>query len=313
MRILSSCSLVIPLLVQNATAQAATPFEDSIPLDIVEALFDSGYGGDFAVYEDIMDDFPDFDLPAGFEVVGSLLQNTQKRVVLATELDESAAIDAIQNNLLDDGWTEMPNFGPRIQDSGFIMANAARPSFNMVCNDEHGQMNMSYRDREPQNYLVLGLSVYALFNRNWQSCDELIAQQEMSMSQIRGRSFGVQQYMPRLEMPEGTTQNGYQPMFIGGSGGGNGSFETDATVEIDMELDEVFQHFAEQILEQGWTADTESVGAATATGAWTKQDENETTIVGRLSVVRSGENVFDLSMQVEVPGRSRGGVFRSVN
>lgn len=309
MRYLFSLFLVVSFSVSSLDAEADTPFVDSIPLDVAEALFGFGIDNNFAVYSDIMDDFPAFDMPSEFEVVGSVLQNRQKRVVLATQLDEAGATEAITSSYLDDGWITMPQFNPPREETGFVYAANPNPQprYQMICHDEHGQLNLSYRERPSENYLVLSLGIGFGFNRNWQSCEEIIAQQEMSIARMSNRSMGVQQYMPRLELPEGTTQDGYQPFFIGGGGGGNNSYETDATVEIEMDLEEVFQHFSEQIIEQGWSSDSESVGTATATGTWTKTVENNTNIVGRLNIVRSDENIFDLSMQVEVPGGSRRG------
>ena len=295
----------------NSSAEADTPFVDSIPLDVAEVLFDFGDDGNFAVYSDIMDDFPVLDLPSGFGVVGSLVQNRQKRVVLSTRLDEADAIEAISSIYLDDGWIAMPQFGPPQPETGFVyVANPnPRQRYQSICHDEHGQLSFGYRERSSDNYLVLSLGIGFGFNRNWQTCDERIAQQEMSLARMSSRNLGVQQYMPRLVLPEGTTQGGYQPFMIGGGGGGGNRYETDATVEIDMDLDNVYQHFAEQIVEQGWNSDSESVGTATATGTWTKTVENNINIVGRLNIVRSDENVFALSMQVEIPGGSQRGAF----
>lgn len=309
MRYLFSLFLVLSFSVSSSDAEADTPFVDSIPLDVAEALFGFGIDDNFAVYSDIIDDFPEFDMPSEFEVVGSVLQNRQMRVVLATQLDEAEAVDAIASSYLDDGWINMPQFNPPRVEKGFVSAanSNLRPRYQMICHDDHGQLNMSYRQRPSENYLVMSLGIGFGFNRSWQSCQEIIAQQEISLARMSGRSMGMQQYMPRLELPEGTTQGGYQPFFIGGGGGGNNSYETDATVEIEMNLEEVFRHFAEQIIEQEWSSDSESVGTATATGTWTKTVENDTNIVGRLNIVRSDENVYDLSMQVEIPGGSRRG------
>ena len=307
MRYLFSLFLVLPFSVSISDAAADTPFVNSIPLDVAEALFDFGIDNNFAVYSDIMDDFPEFEMPSDFEVVGSVLQNRQMRVVLTTQLNEADAIEAIASSYLDDGWINMPQFNPRPEETGFVSAENSniRPRYQMICHDDHGQMNMSYRQRSSENYLVMGLGIGFGFNRNWQSCQEMISQQEMSLARMSGRNMGIQQYMPRLELPDGTTQGGYQPLMIGGGGGGNNSYETDATVEIEMDLEDVFQHFADQIVEQGWSSDSESVGTATATGTWTKTVENDTNIVGRLNIVRSDDSVYDLSMQVEVPGGSR--------
>ena len=311
MRVFLVGSLGVSLFAAFDFAKADTEFEDSIPIAVAEALFDIGLGGQFAAYSDIMDDFPEFQLPSEFDVMGSVVQNSQMRVALTTELEESAATEALKESFLDSGWVEMPQFQRFPSTRGFVSAVETRTFYgSQICHDEHGQLSIGFRQRDEGNVVSLRSS-YG-FARNWRNCDELIAQQEQSMAMMRGRSSGLGELMPRLEVPEEARQGSRPALMLGGMSSSSDSAETDARIELEWELERVYQHFAEQILEQGWTLDTESIGSLTATGTWTQTVEQNVNVIARLDVVSAGDGDFDLTMTVEVPGGRGGvGIFRS--
>ena len=117
-----------------------------------------------------------------------------------------------------------------------------------------------------------------------------------------------------MELPE-TEPRGYSSFFVGGGySGSNRGIETKANLNIDWGIEEVFSHFAEQIRNQDWALDSESIGTATAFGSWTRTPEPGTDLIGTLSILKSGEESFELKFQLISTGGNnlpRLGVFRA--
>ena len=296
-------SVVLLISLQESSVMAASEFEDSIPLDVAEALFDFGVGGRFAVYSDIMDGFPIFQLPDEFTVLGSTYYNNSMRVGLSTEFVEERAVQAIEDSFGSDGWVTMPNYNPMRNRTGFVSANQVEPQYRSICHDQFGQMSISSRPRGPLSLIVLSLS--ASLNRNWTSCAQLRAQQEQQMAMMSGR-VGFQQYMPRLVVPEEANSERSPGFALASSSSSNNSAESEISLEINLDMEAVYTHFAEQMIGQEWNLDTESIGSVSASGTWTQSPEENMNLVGTLNVVNLEENRFQLKLSVEAPGGNLG-------
>lgn len=297
-----SCVFLL-ISMQGHSVMAATEFEDSIPLDVAEALFDFGVGGRFTVYSDIMDGFPVFQLPSEFMVLGSTFYNNSMRVALSTELAEEQAVQTIEDSFASDGWVTMPNFNPRRNRAGFVSANQVEPQYRSICHDQFGQMSISSRPRSPVTFIVLSLRTS--LSRNWTSCAQLRAQQEQQMVMLSGR-VGFQQYMPRLVVPEEANSERSPGFALASSSSSNNRAESEISLEIDWNMEEVYLYFAEQMQEQDWDLDTESIGSVSASGTWTQSPEDNMNLIGTLNVVNLGENRFQLKLSVEAPGGNLG-------
>ena len=258
-----------------------------------------------------MDEFPEFELPGQFEILGSSERaEAMLTVALVTPLNEEVARAALNESFTDEGWIEMPDFGMPGPEYGFVSENQpTRPSYRQLCHDDFGQLNISYSDRGGRN--IATLSIGNAFGGDYRSCAERIQQQEMSMARFSQRGMGISQYMPQLLVPEEARQGRMPFMRATGLSSSGNSAETDTNFTIQWELEEVYEHFAEQIVELGWTLDAESLGSVTATGSWTRQSENGTNLVLRLDVVGSDEDRYDLTLSVEGPGGRRGGFILS--
>lgn len=288
-------------------SNAAEEFQDSIPIEVAQALFSFGGDGNLHVYSDIVEEFPDFELPGEFEVLGSTERAaTMLTLALATPLNEEAARAALTDSFTAEGWMELPEFGMPETETGFISPNqSVRPSYRQLCHDDYGNMNISYSGRGERNFVTLNTG--SAFGGNFQTCAERIAQQEMAMARASQRTIGIRQYMPVLLVPEEARQGRSPFLRAGGMSSSGNTAETDTNFTLEWELEEVYEHFAEQIVEQGWTLDAESMGSITAAGTWTQPSEDGSNLVVRLDVVRANEDRYDLTLRVEGPGGRRGG------
>jgi hypothetical protein len=308
------CSISLMQCAQTAEQELATgsvqEFQDAIPIEVAEALFGFGDGSPMRVYAGLMEGFPAFELPAQFEIIGSLDRTANLSVALGTSLEEQEARTLITQALLREGWIEMPSFEPGMRDYGFVSVNQiARPSYSQLCHDDFGNLTILYRERNTTNTLTLSTS-NGFFGNRYQTCEARIQQQQMTMEMSQRHTSEIYDHVPTLIAPEDANHG--RMAYIGGGGmSSNGnSVETSTSFSIDWELDAVYSHFKDQIVEQGWTVDVESIGTVTANGTWIKVGDNNVNLILRLDVVNSVEDQFDLTLRVEGPGGRRGsGVF----
>jgi hypothetical protein len=113
--------------------------------------------------------------------------------------------------------------------------------------------------------------------------------------------------MPRLVMPSSSEMTSA----MGGYGGGGGSmneWEVRTVLSGDWELEKVFEHFADQIAEQGWQRDARVTGDAMASGSWTKTVDGDIELIASLTVLVTGDNNYDLRFRLLRQGAAQFGV-----
>jgi hypothetical protein len=293
-------ALILPLF--SPALVADTEFGDSVPREVVMQFVGGNplAGIQGRLYSDILEAFPPFAMPDGFAVLASADQDRLQRVILRTELDGTEARDAITAALMDAGWSVIPDQGMRNQ-TGFVTASQQQPLYVQFCHDDLGNINVSVAPGEAVRYVNLNRYASGVLG-NQASCQQ---QRDPSFQQFGPRGFGPQlmQYAPRLVMPQpDTSANGPQRIVdavsVGGGNSGNmNDWESRGTLRIDWSLDEIAQHFVEQIEDQGWMPDSEVTGAVVASGSWTKTvDDMELT--GILTIVEQAENTWDLKFRV---------------
>lgn len=175
---------------------------------------------------------------------------------------------------------------------------------NQLCHNEFGTMTLSYSERQTGNFV--SLSSYNNANVNQGTCEQQATRQAMAFNSMRSH-YGVRQYMPRLELPsspDGTLQALHA--LAGGMSGSNNEIETNSRLKIDWTITEVFDHFADQITDQGWDLDTENIGNVSATGTWIRSPEPNMDLIGILTVLESGDSNYQLKFKLISGGRSGG-------
>lgn len=295
--------LLTALFILPTIARADTEFEDSIPLDLAKILLNFGNATDVGIYSDILENFPEFALPDGFEVLGSLDQGLMRRVVLQTNMEAEQAQNLLLATLVNEGWQELqrPDTAA-IQPRGFVPAGRTSPERipPNVCHDEHGIMTVN------AVAAVNGSIVSLLQNNN------SLMQETLNCAlhnQQTARSFGMQRYMiggvrehmPTLQMPEPTSNPTAPRMaFLSGSGssGSSNDVETRSHVSSDESIDSLYAFFAEQLVEQGWTEETPWTGSITAGGSWTKSPGEDLDLTAILSIVETTEDNYELKLRL---------------
>ncbi|MFT4862817.1 MAG: hypothetical protein ACI95C_002041 [Pseudohongiellaceae bacterium] len=295
-------ALVLTLL-HPAAVVADTEFEGSIPVDLVKLFVGNPGYGETKIFSDVMDAFPQIEIPSGFDVLASMDRGYGLTVYLRTAVAEDSATEALTDALTaaDFKAFEIPyDFGP---DNGFVSAKApARVRNSRYCNDSQGFISVSFAETGSMTTTTLSSSP----SNDRRSCAEQLEEQLANFnSRAQRRDDSARQYLPRMELPEQEQRRSYTP-FIGMSGSSNSrnGIEVSASLTSDSPIDEVFEHFESQIEAQGWTVDSQNVGTASAFGSWMRTPEPDLDLIGTLSIIQSSADTYDLKFNLVTPGRA---------
>lgn len=304
---------VAPLLLALAAAPlpAATEFEDSVPVELAKLFLGNPGIGEATLYRDVMDDFPPFTVPAAFEVLGSLDQVYLQRVILRTDLDADAATAALTAAFTANGWQliDLANFGAG-QRGGFV--SAAQPQLPVqICHDDYGMLQVQVSTSADGKFVNLNRSRAGMMggsgnvDASMSPCDP--ARFGMMGPMGPGARGGVIAHMPTLVVPEAGDALRSMPSIRGGGGGSPNDWESSTPLASELSLQQLYEHFAPQLIAQGWALDSVGTGSFLATGSFTKTVEGDMELIGILNVLELAENSFDLKFRLVSKTTAAGG------
>ncbi|MDT8364685.1 MAG: hypothetical protein RQ714_08605 [Nitrosomonas sp.] len=298
--------LLIAMFMLASSAQAATEFEDTIPLDLAKIFLNLGNAPAVGIYSDIMEDFPRFDIPEDFSILGSLDQGVVQRVVLATSNTLEEANSLLLESLAMEGWRELPlpNRVAAPQPRGFVPAGGQQPNAIPLdlCHDDFGNMTLTFNAGDDGNIVSLIHTNNRMYRGRY-TC----AQQEQQRSQsfgMRGNMTGrVSEHIPTLKIPEesggpGPGAGTPRMAFVSSAVNSLNDVETRSDLTIDWAIGTLYDFFAEQLEEQGWLQDSAWTGSITAGGNWTKSPEEDLNLIAILGIVETAEDAFEMKLRV---------------
>lgn len=282
-----------------STALADTEFEDSVPLELVKALIGNTPFGESRIFSDLSSDFPSIDIPDDLILMGSIERGYGVAAVFSTDLSASQTDSALDVAFIQSGYVQFETPGMEGPQTGFVssMVNAPRIA-KRYCHDAFGFLTTQYSEKE-QNGIVTLSSNYPNDNR---SCAAQLGEQQQAMGRRGGSQIGLQQYFPRMELPEEVAQRRAPFFGLGGWSGSSSSMETKAGLNIDWDIEEVFEHFMAQIDAQQWAIDSQNIGTSSAIGVWTRSPVSGTDLIGTLTILKTGEETFELKFQLTSTG-----------
>ncbi|PCJ26902.1 MAG: hypothetical protein COA96_04540 [SAR86 cluster bacterium] len=308
MHILKSLLSILAISFSAFQLFAATEFEGSIPVELAQALLTNPTTIETRIYIDILDEFPKFQIPNGFEVLGSVDQGYSQRVVLTTKQAEDEAILLIVSAFEDVDFVQFDVPFPGARENGFLSPQP-RAVHHQLCHDSLGNLSVSYIEVNNINLISLSASVYR--NHNQGNCAQQAEQIQMSMVMMGNRNIGIREYIPRMEAPDDAALPPFAA-FISGSGfsSSNNEAETEANLNIEWGINEVYAHFEDQINAQGWEIDSQNIGSTSAIGTWTRSPEPNLSLVGMLTVLKIAESSYKLTFKLlATGGRSSNSLF----
>jgi hypothetical protein len=255
MNTLRNIALISSLAFSSALF-AATEFpNDLVPADIAEK-FSQG-----KIYSSLPDGFPVPILPAGTNlyVLGSVDHVVSQRLLLGTTLTGNELRELLKAGYAPGGWLDLSRF----------------PDSLDLCHDTLGRL--SFRMDTPagnENRVLATRSSAIAMSPESMSCAEQLAYQNGGPPTTPYAVF--QDEVPQLKVPLETTNSGPTLPFgsVSSSSGASGVYyerEQDSTLTIpDYSLAELHEHFAQQLMEEGWQQDTDSIGVRSTTAVWFK-------------------------------------------
>ncbi len=309
--------LVLGVLVL-CTSVLADPFEDDVPLDLVRALL-GGQIDQTVLYAGWPPDFPQVPLPDSVTVLGSVQMMNVQRVVLDTGGPAGPVRDRLIADLEAEGYlliTQPPQRRAPFPMGGFQAVPAIPDGMPVqLCHEQHGMLlirplpgGSGGPSRTIELHTQLSRPMAAAGTPFFSDAPAIARQtvaagpQTLSCEDLRDRQLQQQgmgsgqslaEYMPQLLLPAGaisqqSSQGGIPRLGMSGGGLSPGLL-SDAEMQMDMTLSALYSHFARQLREQGWQADSEAEGETTATGTWLSVHETsgaERTVYGLLLITQ---------------------------
>jgi hypothetical protein len=107
----------------------------------------------------------------------------------------------------------------------------------------------------------------------------------------------LQASLPRMVLPPAATTPSAPAPTMMSSSRDSAQSQSDLTIEWPREA--LYNHFAEQVAEQGWLLDTESTGEAAALGAWTKEEGGQS-LLGSMRLIKQQGNAYQAVFTVSL-------------
>jgi hypothetical protein len=269
----------LALLGLNA-GQAATTFPDGmIPVELAQEF--STYG---EIYSSLPDNFPlaNLKLDVDLQVIGSVLPSDFSSQVL---LRSNSSADAIAMDL-----------APALLDSGWMVMNSSTTPgsrFATLCHAQLGDLGLIARDR-PEG----GSRLSVRLTHRETDCDAEKARLEQSsaLRELLNARF------PRLTLPSGAGIPGLDLTEPGPATISSLYFIQRSGIAIAPNGDaaELYEHFAAQLREQGWSEDSGGSGALTASGFWQGRAAIDTSAPGGATLLLTALTVVDRGWGHEV-------------
>jgi hypothetical protein len=214
-------------------------------------------------------------IPSDAEVIGSLIRSdgTYKRVeiILDVPMEPNEVIVFYRDSLKNAGWNETEGFYHH-EKSGFMSTTpegvifcqyeGKGPSLQITADSlatEEGNVSDVRLDLDTDP--GTGLCTERFYGPSWDDRAEIL---------------------PPLKPPEGAILGSR------GSGGGEGRWQSEATIETELNVSELSTHYQEQLMKAGWALKEDGMSASSAWSTWTFNDEFDDPWFGLLLISDTG-------------------------
>lgn len=261
----------LTLLLALNTAAGEQKSDRTVPADIVEALLGLGQ----ADAELLIGTMPDrlrgeVRLPPSARVDATLRRGGSETILLTIPAAPAAAGEMVRETLVAAGWTSQTEADR--QREGFV--TAIRPE--ILCKAGRRLWFSTRAERAGETRVSLHLEA----RRDGGGCSDARP------------SIGSHIPVPNLQPARGISIRGSS------SGGGNDYRQTTVNVETDRPLDDLLDHYDQQIVEQGWSRRSKLDAPGAGMILYERTDGDENGWIGLLTGISAGQTSYRLSMTV---------------
>ena len=231
--------------------------------------------------------------PEDFELIGSSESPFYTVAAYKSGSTPGDALEAASVMLGEAGWREYRHAVPTR--GGFVSGD--RPLNQSLCRDL-ATVSISSRLADNATYVSMNFSEVP----RQISCDDMLSDSYSPFGPGSSR-LAIHDHMPALTLPEGAQTTDPRLAALGSMGGLSGSdrfLHTRVDIETDLSAQELVEHFAQQLRDQGWSDDGGWAGEISSGSVWLATPEADLNLMGLLDVIALGESGYQATFRISI-------------
>ncbi len=223
-------------------------------------------------------------IPNDAETIGSLVRPDSKyiEIILDDPQNPNKVMEFYRSSLSKAGWKESKVSYP---ESGGFSSTSSMYEIAAFCRYERKGPSLTVRAYTPDGEKPTDVRIQLDTNPQTSACTQLFNEPNLGFSTV----------MPVLKAPKGALQKE-----SGGCSSGN-QWESDATLETELNVNDLEAHYRNQLVEAGWKLKDRGNGSSIAWSTWSFTDESGGHRSGSLFVSELGqENLLYVMFKVHL-------------
>ncbi len=198
-------------------------------------------------------------IPNDAETIGSLVRSdgkyNQVEIILDDPQDPNKVMEFYRSSLVKAGWNESKQSYP---ESGGFSSTSSIPESATFCRYERKGPSLTVSAYTPDGEKPTDVRIQLDTNPQTPTCTQRFNEPNSGLSTV----------MPVLKAPKGALQKE--------SGGGNSGsqWESYATLETELNVNDLEAHYRNQLVEAGWKLKDKGNGSSIAWSTWSFTDES---------------------------------------
>lgn len=247
--------------------------------DVVATLLSSGYSQGSEISDEMPRDFSSIRFPDTFDFIGGMTSKHFTSAAFLTTLDPGNAEPVAAGLFVEQGWRSAPPRQQRTR-SGFQSPKDSSQRHTRLCHAEGNSVGITVRAEERGTYVML----YSTDAARSPDC----AREPSADGSIR---WGfTDDLMPNLALPANSTTRGSGHGGIIQSSGDDA--ETHVRVITDLPPEELLAHLSNQLVTQGWVADSSWIGELSQGSTWSLRLDGLPRTIGNLHLISHSEGDY---------------------
>lgn len=229
-------------------------------------------------------------VPENLEFIGSSETPIYTVAAYKTDSMPGDALEAVSAMLGEAQWHEYRPVGPT--SGGFVSVD--RPLNQSLCRD---RTRISASSRRADDATFVSMNISELAEEN--SCDDMLSDSRRTAFGMSPR-FALHDHMPALTLPDGARTIDPRLAVLGSGSFFSGSdrfVNTRVDIETDLSAQELAEHFAQQLRDQGWSDDSAWSGEVSSGSVWLATPEAELNLMGLLDIIALDETVYQATFR----------------